>query len=100
VLLGGVAMMALYVQANYRLYRTYNSFNLDCIAMLTENIKVMLPLLSEQIFLFVIYEFVIPHLSLLLGVFIIQSLLRAAVCAHLIEKGLVIQGRRPEHIKE
>ena len=81
VLLGCWLLIGLFALADYRLYRTHRQITFDQVVLAVEAVKV---------FVFFFYEFAVDHMIVLLVVFLIQSAVRAVVCANFFQKSLTI----------
>jgi len=79
VLLIGLGLLVLFSVSIVRLHKTQRNWTFDLIILLIESCKVLL---------FMIYEFLVFHMVMLLAVFIFQSFIRAIVCGKFIIKGL------------
>eukprot|EP00347_Sterkiella_histriomuscorum_P006135 403353934 len=68
-----------------RMYKTQRKLTFDCLVLGIEAIKV---------FLFFLYDFASDHMIMLLVVFLMQTTIRAIVCANFFQKSLVISKRK------
>ena len=84
ILASSGVLVFLCIKAVRRIYLTQTQFTQDSLLILLEAIKVVL---------YFVYEFFSSHLFMLLIVFLIQSFLRAVVCANFFVKALIITKR-------
>lgn len=65
-----------------RLYRTHRTLTFDCLVLSCEACRLLIMLL---------YEFAFDHLIMLMLVFLVETLLRAVVCANFVAKALILK---------
>jgi len=87
VLVLSIVIIGLCWKAAYSLYNTRRMITFDCLVIFCESIRVLVLLA---------YEFFWDHLVMLMGVFLVQSLLRAVICANFTERVLLMRNKDPE----
>ncbi len=90
VLVLSLVIICLCWRASYSLYKTRGVFTFDCLVIFCESIRVLVLLM---------YEFVWDHLVMLMGVFLVQSILRAVICANFTERALLLKNRDPDLVR-
>lgn len=76
--------------ATFRMYKTQRTLTFDCLVVGFESIRILVLLL---------YEFAYDHLIILMLVFLVETLLRAVICANFVAKALVILKKGERTVK-